>query len=121
MAALAFWIAAYDKGLKIRTFTVALIWTFIEYFLNWLSRGQGFTSLARFIGNLVYIPFCLDFYGWIWLARDKPAPILYVALFPLNMWLLEIVLSRAFKLVYGRNVAWCYINDWDNLFKGTVR
>ena len=39
----------------------------------------------------------------------------YVLLFPLNIWLLEIVLGRLIAAVHGHNVAWCY-HDYSDAF-----
>ena len=73
------------------------------------ARGRGYTSVAQFAANLVYLPLLLDGYGALFLAR----PSLYIALFPLNIWLLEVVVGLVLIWLYGHNVAWCYADYAD--------
>ena len=65
----------------------------------------------------MYIPFLLDVYG-SWFLDNK---VVYIMLFPLNIWLLELVLGRLFVLILGRNVAWCYCTEPHAAFNGTLR
>lgn len=44
-----------------------------------------------------------------------------MSLFPMNIWLLEIVQGLAIQWIYGRNVAWCYADYADELFNGLIR
>merc|ERR1711920_248203 len=74
-------------------------------------------SWAQFWGNLLYIPLLLDAY----LTLFSGAPLLGVVLFPLNVWLLEIVEGHVIIWVYGRNVAWCYSDYAGCYCNGCVR
>ena len=47
--------------------------------------------------------------------------IVYVLFFPVNIWLLEIVLNHLFRLIYGRNVACCYHSYEDSKLNGVIR
>ena len=93
------------------------MWSVIEPGLVWLNNGAVYTSLAQLLGNLLYIPFLLDVYG----SRFLDNKVVYIMLFPLNIWLLELVLGRLFVLVLGRNVAWCYCEEPHAAFNGTLR
>ena len=120
-ALLSCWAMLYSRPVQLRSIIFAVFWTFIECFLVQLSKGYPYTSFCQFWGNLLYIPFLLDVYGYYLLQPGLYNSFLYVGLFPLNIWLLEIVLSQLFILVYGRNVAWCYCKESDNLLNGVLR
>merc|ERR1712137_64223 len=44
--------------------------------------------------------------------------LLYVCLFPVNIWILEVVEEFIIKLIWGRNVAWCYCDYADEYLSG---
>ena len=102
------WIFLYPRPVQLRSFIFAVIWSFIEPFLTHLNKGIYFTSLGQFFGNLIYIPVLLDVYAYYLLDPTLYNSYLYVLLFPLNIWVLELVLGRLLILIYGRNIAWCY-------------
>ena len=45
---------------------------------------------------------------------------LRVALFPFNIWLLEIVQGYAMIMIFGKNIAWFY-GGWDAWFHGNIK
>ena len=73
--------------------------------------AAGYTSVAQFVANILYTPVLLDLYGT--LLADKP--LLYVLLFPCNVWWLEVVVAYVLIWLYGHNVAWCY-DDYSDAF-----
>jgi mannose-6-phosphate isomerase-like protein (cupin superfamily) len=112
---------------------VALIYTFTEYgFTRFVERGRGYTSLAQAIANVLYAPLLLDGYRYAIdklvrasataapLAAAAHAPV-YVALFPLNIWLYEALLGHALVWLYGHNVAYCYDDYADAFCAGCCR
>eukprot|EP00971_Amphidinium_carterae_P056221 1109428-Amphidinium_carterae.1 len=75
----------------------------------------GHSSFAQFWMNILYTPILLQLYRSIiseaWLR---------VALFPLNVWLLEIVQGYALIALVGRNIAWSY-HGWDSYCHGNIK
>ena len=136
-AMLVAWFCCYPAATKVRSFAAAAVYSFIEFSFTTLQNGKGFTSFAQFWGNLLYTPILLDVYYDVIVSacgssdngpENAPPPtptmlayVTYVLLFPVNVWLLELVLDRLFLVVYGRNVAWCYCTDTDSYAGGTVR
>lgn len=98
------WLGLVPLPMKMRCLLGAAAYSGTEWWFTLLERGKGYTSVAQFIANLGYLPILLDGYGV--LLKDWPN--MYVALFPLNVWLLEIVVGHAIIAIYGHNVAWCY-------------
>lgn len=89
----------------------------MEFIFTLLERGESYTSFAQFWGNLLYLPILLDIYTNV-LGHS---PVAYVLCFPLNIWLLELVLGAVFTWVYGHNVAWNYRDYADAYVDGCVR
>lgn len=112
-----FWLFLYPASLKLRTIACALAYSGLESAFTWVERGRPYTSAAQFGANLLYVPVLLDAYGRIF----DGAPLLYVLCFPLNVWLLEVVVERFIVLVHGRNVAWCYKDYADECLGGCIR
>ncbi|GMH92117.1 hypothetical protein TrVE_jg8914 [Triparma verrucosa] len=63
----------------------------------------GHSSFAQFWSNVIWTPMIL--YGYRSLVANSW---LRVALFPLNIWWLEIVEGYILMFIFGRNVAWEY-------------
>ena len=122
------WLFAYSPSAKLRSVLAAMGYTFVEYSFTYFNNGIAYTSFAQFWGNLLYTPLLLDTY-WVLLIGDvAPSPsimstsvLMYIALFPFNIWLLEIIEDLIFLVVYGRNVAWCYCEYPDSYLGGSVR
>ena len=118
------WLIAYPTSLKLRSFAASLAYSFIEHNFTRLSDGKAFTSLAQFWGNLLYTPVLLDVYWYMFFgdAGGGVVPtLLYIGLFPFNVWILEMVLDRLFIICYTRNVAWCYCTYSDSACGGALR
>eukprot|EP00658_Telonema_sp_P-2_P026591 TRINITY_DN20752_c0_g1_i1.p1 TRINITY_DN20752_c0_g1~~TRINITY_DN20752_c0_g1_i1.p1 ORF type:complete len:267 (-),score=54.61 TRINITY_DN20752_c0_g1_i1:189-989(-) len=115
---LGFWLCFYPLHWKLRSFVIACVYSLIESCFTLLERGSCYTSGAQFWGNLLYVPVLLDGYGW--LLQDM-SPALYVVLFPVNVWILEMVMELVFRQVYGRNVAWSYLDYSDEYLEGCIR
>mmetsp|Transcript_37820 Transcript_37820/g.108047 ORF Transcript_37820/g.108047 Transcript_37820/m.108047 type:complete len:228 (-) Transcript_37820:92-775(-) len=111
------WLLAYPLAMKLRCLISAVLYSFTECAFTHFERGRPYTSVAQLVGNLLYTPVLLDAYGWAF----EGTPFLYVALFPLNVWVLEIVQGYCISWVYGRNVAWCYLDYADELLSGCIR
>lgn len=106
-----------STALKVRCVGCALIYSFMELCFTTLERGAGYTSLAQFYTILLYAPILLDAYGGLLSGR----PLAYVLLFPLNVWLLELVVGHAIIWMHGHNVAWCYADYADTFWNGCAR
>eukprot|EP00913_Durusdinium_trenchii_P033801 g31640.t1 len=111
LLALGLWLWLYPVDLKFRCLLLSLAYSFVECGFTFFERGKAYTSLAQFLGNLVYMPVLLDWYGHF--LGDSPR--LYVFLFPVNIWLLEIAQGLAIQWIFGQNVAWCYADYADEL------
>ena len=76
---------------------------------------MGHTTWAQFVCNVLYVPFLLVTYRHV--LNDS----LYrVILFPINIWLLEIVQGYSLMFLAGRNLAWFYDTP-DARFHGNIR
>ena len=119
LVALSFaWLLLYPRGEQVRSVLAACAYSVIEYAFEFLERGRPYTSAEQFLGNLVYTPLLLSVYG-SFLLHNAAA---YIILFPVNIWLLEIVQGHAYMWFYcGRNVAWCYLDYADVACNGCVR
>jgi len=125
-ACFLFWMLVYPPSVQLRSLVAACLYTLIEYTFTWFSDGKSFTSFAQWWGNLLYTPILLDIYWQVIVGTQLTTPsydvaLVYVLLFPFNVWLLEIVLDQWFVLIYGRNVAWCYCTYSDSYVGGSVR
>ena len=112
------WIFFYPNETKISAVVCSLVYSFIESAFTFFERGKSYTSAAQFGANLLYIPVLLDWYAWFF----YPFPAAYVLLFPLNIWILEIVEEwLIIRVVFGRNVAWTYKDYSDEYLNGCIR
>ncbi|KAJ3160926.1 hypothetical protein HDU86_008288 [Geranomyces michiganensis] len=76
---------------------------------------KGHTTWEQFFANILYTPFLLEVYPVIiapWWLR--------IALYPLNIWLLEIVEGYFLIFLYGYNAAWTY-RGRDVMFGGNIK
>jgi hypothetical protein len=124
IALLGAWMVWLPRPLQMRAILAASCYSFLEYgFTALVSSGRPFTSFAQFWGNLLYVPVLLDAYATAvdGVAQGWVRPLLYIGCFPLNVWLLELVLDQLFLLVYNRNVAWCYCTYADSHAGGALR
>lgn len=115
--AFALWLLLYPLDTKLRCLLLSLVYSFTEYSFTYFERGKAYTSLAQFLGNVLYMPVLVDVYGDFF----QSSPTLYVLLFPVNIWLLEIIQGIAIRWIWGRNVAWCYADYADELLGGLIR
>ncbi len=111
------WLVFLPRTFKLRAAFGATAYSLIEYTFTFVNDGTAYTSFAQFFGNLLYVPILLDGYGF--LLYDNL--FLYILFFPVNVWLLEIVLDSLFHVIYGRNVAWCYHSYEDSKLNGVIR
>lgn len=111
------WAVLTSTPVKAKALLVALLYSATEFgFTLFLERGRGYTSGAQFAANVLYAPILLDAYAASVSAvtpSASAAAMLYVGLFPLNIWLYEAILGHALVWLYGRNVAWCYADYAD--------
>ena len=87
---------------------------------------KGFTSVEQLVGNILYIPIAFQGYASL-LSHDNSTAFaafilifMRVALFPFNIWLLEIVQDTAFKRLYGFNPAWNYTGAPGSRLNGAI-
>eukprot|EP00929_Paragymnodinium_shiwhaense_P112991 TRINITY_DN81259_c0_g1_i1.p2 TRINITY_DN81259_c0_g1~~TRINITY_DN81259_c0_g1_i1.p2 ORF type:complete len:221 (+),score=40.02 TRINITY_DN81259_c0_g1_i1:56-718(+) len=111
------WLFFYPVAVKLRTIILAVGYSFIEYTFTGVERQLNYTSVTQFCANLLYLPVLLDIYGW--LIGDSLW--LYVLLFPLNIWVLEVVQQAVIIRLFDSNVAWCYKDYSDDFFDGACR
>ena len=112
------WVLLYPVATKVFTVACALAYSFVETAFTAIERRRPYTSLAQFGANLLYIPVLLHGYH----AVLGGQPLLYVAAFPLNVWLLEVVEEWAIlRPLFGHNVAWCYRDYSDEFLQGCLR
>ncbi|CAJ1428713.1 unnamed protein product [Effrenium voratum] len=77
----------YPRDMKLRCLALSLAYSFTERGFTFFERQVAYTSLAQFLANLLYMPVLVDLYG-----HFLSSSWLYVLLFPVNIWVLEIVL-----------------------------
>ena len=79
------------------------------------SFAMGHTTWAQFVCNILYVPVLLVTY------RHVVENFWYrVILFPINIWLLEIIQGYSLMFLAGRNLAWFYDTS-DAMFHGNIR
>ena len=124
----------HTPEMKVVSVVGAFLYTLAESAFTRIERGKNYTSLAQFIANLVYIPVLLQLYpvalrtlvvpGSSSSSSSSGGPgfLPFVLLYPLNIWLLE-VLQQLFILtpIWGHNVAWCYKDYSDEFLGGAIR
>ena len=117
-AYVALWLLFYPLAAKLTALALASAYTLVESAFTAIERGKPYTSAGQFGANLLWIPFLL--HGFAAVFGSSPA--LYVGLFPLNVWLLEVVEEWCIlRPIFGRNVAWCYRDYADEALAGCVR
>ena len=79
------------------------------------SGELGHSSYAQFWSNVIFTPLILFLYRAV-----VTHPILRVLLFPVNIWLLEIIEGYIIMFLFGRNVAWEY-RGADAFFHGNIK
>lgn len=82
-------------------------------------RG-GFTTFEQWWANVLYMPLLLFLYPELVSAYIGDSAVVRVLLFPLNVWLLEIVEGYGFMLIFGQNPAWSYEGS-DAFFHGNIK
>jgi len=91
----------------------------IQHPAKWLSN-IGHSSFAQFWSNVVFAPLIMHGYRSLLAGTTLPFRLARVALFPFNIWGLEIVEGYVIMMVFGRNVAWEYTGR-DAWFHGNVK
>jgi hypothetical protein len=112
----------HNAEMKLVGLVGAFLYTLAESAFTKVERGESYTSLAQFLCNVVYMPILLQLYPAALSSLGLSAPVYFVLLYPLNIWVLEI-LQHTFILIpiWGRNVAWCYLDYADELLGGVIR
>ena len=75
---------------------------------------KGHTTIHQFIANVLWVPLFIEGY-----MNIVPTSWLRIALFPFNIWLLELTQGYIFIYLYGVNPAWVYRGP-EAFFHGTV-
>ena len=91
---------------------------------------HGHTTFEQWYMNVLYAPVGIIGFHYVFTAWATSMPALlfgygspalaYVLVYPINIWLLEIVMGYFCTWIYGRNVAWKY-STRDSLFHGNIR
>lgn len=105
------WLLYYPFDIKLRSIICAAVYSCTEYTFTLFERNTSYTSFEQFWGNLLYVPVLLEVYGY-YLGEN---PVAYILLFPMNIWILEVVEGGLLMWVYGRHVAWNY-SDYSDCF-----
>ena len=111
------WLVAYPAAMKLRCSLLALSYSFMEFSFTRFERGRAYTSAAQFGANLIYMPVLVDVYEHFF----RQIPSCYILLFPLNIWILELIQGLAISYIFGYNVAWCYADYADEFCFGFAR
>jgi len=118
------WWTCYTLENKTISVAGAFAYTLAESAFTTVERGQAYTSAGQFFANVVYIPIMLRGYPTALQALTgvPAASALFVFLYPLNIWFLEVVQDLfILKPIFGRNVAWNYSDYADEALTGTIR
>ena len=75
---------------------------------------KGHTSWEQFWANILYIPVVFPLY-----YKYIKSPFLRVILFPIFVWLMEIIEGYSLMGMYGYNPAWSYFGKWA-FFNGNI-
>lgn len=120
-AAIASHTSSYDNIVfmkrQVRCIVCALFCSVMGLAFTSMERGVSYSTLAQFSGILLYAPILLDAYG----ALLGESLLAYMLFFPVNVWLLEVVLGYGITWLHGHNVAWCYADYADTFFNGYCR
>ncbi|KAJ3012813.1 hypothetical protein HKX48_006070 [Thoreauomyces humboldtii] len=125
------WYLFLPLDAKLRTIVAAVTFSGIEYTFYSVSIEtvagdilirpfdprcrKGHTTWQQFCVNIIFTPLILDIY-----MNLVPTWWLRVALYPINIWLLEIVEGYFLTYLYGYNPAWSYRGN-DALFDGNIK
>ena len=94
----------------------ASFYSILELIWTWIIDGVAFTSIQQFTMNLLTIPLFTVMY-----RLCIPKKYLRIGLYPLNIWILEILQGYSLMHFYdGRNPAWNYTTS-DAFFDGNIR
>ena len=80
-----------------------------------INLANGHTTWPQFWCNTATLWLFIDYY-----MQSIPSPIIRLVLFPINIWLLEVIEGYFLIFLYGRNVAWTYEGS-DAFFSGNVK
>ncbi|KAF9584954.1 hypothetical protein BGW38_004500 [Lunasporangiospora selenospora] len=75
----------------------------------------GHTTVEQYVMNVFYIPILIQGYRAL-----IPSVFWRIALFPINIWVLEIIQGYTQIFLFGYNAAWVY-RGYDALFHGTIK
>ncbi|RKP05086.1 hypothetical protein THASP1DRAFT_33086 [Thamnocephalis sphaerospora] len=126
------WIYLLEPDVKLRAIFHAACFSVIEFtfysvtvempngdiILRPFSKDcrAGHTTIQQFFANVFYTPILVDVYFALmpdyWLLR--------VLLFPINIWLLEVVEGYVLTFLYGYNPAWVYYGH-DVFFSNNIK
>lgn len=137
------WLYVLDTKMMFEVILMSLTYSAIEYtwYMNTLQMDDGsvqiiplrvpgrvgFTSWEQLIGNILYVPFALNGYSSVFstdgYSRQTLAvmvTLIRILLFPVNIWLLEIIQDRIMKWLMGFNPAWNYTGAPGSRFDGAI-
>ena len=106
-------VGGFDRGVRVSVRGDAF--TTLGHSLEKKRFAMGHTTWAQFVCNILYVPVLLVTY-----RRVVENSWHRVILFPINIWLLEIIQGYSLMFLAGRNLAWFYDTS-DAMFHGNIR
>jgi|SRR3989304_6878236 len=96
----------------------SLLFATIEYlYTSYRSKGHGYTTFQQFCISFALVPFV---FIWDKFMTDRYNSIITILLYPIVLWIVEIVGGFTMIYYYEYNPAWTY-NTTDSLFMGQIK
>jgi hypothetical protein len=92
------------------------VYSAVEFIFCRFKYGEFYTTAVQWFLNVLYLPF-LHLYCFPYLEHSM---LLFTLVFPLQVWLLEIIQGYLLIWFYGHNVAWSYSGS-DAYFHGNIK
>jgi len=81
----------------------SLVFAFLESCLYKLTDGKYYTTVTQFVANIIFIPFIVEDYNYIFGNYYYKHFI-----FPFNIWVFELIMGFWLINLHGHNPAWNY-------------
>ena len=110
------WLVAVPTHYQCASVVSAVIYGFLE--MTWYRywTGSAFTTWQQLVMSILYCPIAVCMYRYYFTE-----PWIRVLLFPVNLWLCEVITGYWLLWMYrGHNPAWSYDDDPWSMFHGTM-
>ncbi len=104
----------YTSRRFILAFLGSVVFAILESILYKLEKNIYFTTKEQFIMNMIFVPFLIEDFNWIF--RDFYFRHL---IFPFNIWIFEIIMGFSLIWLLGNNPAWKYKGQY-SYFKNQI-